>query len=103
MVQGLQRHELICTDSGCGKIFWMDKDGNITRELVVGAACYDVWALPDGNVLYPFFSDKDSGVRVVHSRGKRIVQLSHHGRSVRLPAVGKRQYPDRGTHSKTVV
>ena len=76
MVQGLQRHELICTDSGCGKIFWMDKDGNITRELVVGAACYDVWALPNGNVLYPFFSDKDSGVRIVTPEGKEL--FSYH-------------------------
>lgn len=55
MVQGLQRHELICTDSGCGKIFWMDKDGNITRELVVGAACYDVWALPTAMFYIRFF------------------------------------------------
>lgn len=79
MIFGEVKHTWVCTDSGCGKLYWFDETGKIVRELAVNAACYDVWVLPDGNVLYPHFGKGSDGVSIVTPQGEVLFRYETHG------------------------
>ena len=79
MISGSEKHRFICTDSGCGKLYWFDEEGNITKEFHVDAACYDVWALPDGNILYPHFGKGSDGVSIVTPDGALVFRYETKG------------------------
>lgn len=64
IITGTQRHSFICTDSWTGFIYRVDKDGNITESTKTVGACFDLWELPDGKLLYPHYFSGTDGVSI---------------------------------------
>lgn len=61
-------HEFVCTDYTQGKVFIVSSAGQVTWEYAGATNCNDVWALPNGNVLF----NTGHGVREV-TRAKQVV------------------------------
>ena len=55
IISGTERHRLVLVDSAQHRIVWLDREGNIEREITDTHSCYDVFVLPNGQVLYPHF------------------------------------------------
>lgn len=70
-VCGSRRHAFYCTDNGQGKILKFDEDGTCVWKFPA-PRCQDVWALPNGNILFSTFSDDGGGVKEV-SPDKAVV------------------------------
>jgi hypothetical protein len=60
-------HHFVCTDYSGGKVFIVSADGKVEWEYATGA-CNDVWALPNGNLLF----NTGHGVKEV-TREKTVV------------------------------
>lgn len=60
-ITGKVRHSFICSDTFSNKLLFINGDGVITNEIenVIGA--FDLWALPDGDVLYTRNSGAETG------------------------------------------
>lgn len=66
---GENRHSIVCSDPLLRKLFWIAPDGTCTKELPVAGCCFDVWALPDGRILYPHYGVGTDGVSIVDEEG----------------------------------
>jgi Mal s 1 allergenic protein-like len=66
-VQHGQGHQFVCTDYNQGKVFLVSPAGKIEWEYPA-ASCNDVWALPNGNLLF----NTGHGVKEV-TRDKKVV------------------------------
>ena len=60
-------HHFVCTDYSGGKVFIVNADGKVEWEYATGS-CNDVWALPNGNLLF----NTGHGVKEV-TRQKTVV------------------------------
>jgi hypothetical protein len=60
-------HHFVCTDYSGGKVFIVNADGKVEWEYPTGS-CNDVWALPNGNILF----NTGHGVQEV-TRQKEVV------------------------------
>jgi hypothetical protein len=60
-------HHFVCTDYSGGKVFIVSADGKVEWEYATGS-CNDVWALPNGNLLF----NTGHGVKEV-TRQKTVV------------------------------
>lgn len=68
-VTGNIRHEFLCTDPGTGCLYRVSPEGEILWTHFVKGPCYDVWALPDGGVLYCHFGAGSDGITVLNKDG----------------------------------
>lgn len=67
-ISGSKRHSLICSDTATKKLLFIDKDGNITQEICDVPGAFDLWALPEGKILYSHNSGIDTaGVTLLNS------------------------------------
>ena len=71
VVTGTKRRSFYCTDNGQGKILKFDESGACVWEFPA-PRCQDVWALPNGNVLFSTFTD-DGGVAKEVAPDKTVV------------------------------
>ena len=55
IISGTERHRLLLIDSAAHRIVRLDGEGRIEREITNAYNCYDVFQLPNGQVLYPHF------------------------------------------------
>lgn len=78
VVQGTARHAFLCTDNGLGKILKFDADGRCVWEYPA-PRCQDVWALPNGNVLFTTYNKTGSGVREVTPEKKVVFEFNAKG------------------------
>lgn len=60
-ISGSKKHSFVCVDTEAQKIVWVDENGAITKEMSGILACFDVWVLPDGRLLYPHFGNTPAG------------------------------------------
>jgi len=67
-IQSGQGHPFVCTDYTQGKVFIVSKEGRVVWEYDGVTNCNDIWALPNGNLLF----DTGHGVREV-TRDKKVV------------------------------
>ncbi len=74
-ISGNQRHSFICSDTATNKLLFIDKDGNITREISDLVHAYDIWVLPDESILCAHISSLDScGLIRLDKNGNQIMQ-----------------------------
>ncbi|MBN2451599.1 MAG: FAD-dependent oxidoreductase [Lentisphaeria bacterium] len=77
-IVGSVRHEFLCTDNGQGKVLRFDGDGRCVWE-VAAPGCQDVWALPDGHVLFSYITKEGGGVREVNARKETVWEFGVKG------------------------
>ena len=66
-IQDGKGHPFVCTDYSAGKVFIVNPEGKVEWEYSTGQ-CNDVWALPNGNLLF----NTGHGVKEV-TRQKAVV------------------------------
>ena len=71
VIWGSVRHAFVCTDNGHGKILKFDEEGTCVWEFPA-PGCQDVWALPNGNILFTHQTREGGGVKEV-TPGKDVV------------------------------
>lgn len=52
IITGEAGHSLVCSDTEKNKLVFIDKDGVIINEIENVPGVFDLWALPDGDILY---------------------------------------------------
>lgn len=78
-ITGISRHPFLCTDTSGMNLLEFDPDGNVIWKKHIGKICFDVWALPDGKILYCFYDDgaaRDSGVVLTDREGRIFFNYS---------------------------
>ncbi|MBO5281359.1 MAG: hypothetical protein J6B55_09170 [Clostridia bacterium] len=60
IISGTERHRLVLVDPAAHRIVWLDWEGRIEREITNAYGCFDVFALPNGQVLYPHFGSSNA-------------------------------------------
>lgn len=68
LIKGEHNQRFLCCDSATEKLYEIDEDGNIAWELHTGLCMFDIWGLPDGNILFCHYG-KESGVRIIDRQG----------------------------------
>ncbi len=69
-ILGSKSHSLICSDTATRKLLFIDKDGNITKEICNVDGTFDLSALPDGKILYAHNSGiATGGVTLLNNDG----------------------------------
>lgn len=78
IIFGTERHRLVLTDSSARRIVWLDEEGNIEREIPNVQNCFEIFQLPNGQVLYPHFGSNapSDGFSLVNPDGS--VALVYH-------------------------
>ena len=67
-IQTGRGHSFVCTDYAQGKVFIVSPAGKVVWEFDGATNCNDIWALPNGNLLF----NTGHGVKEV-TRGKKVV------------------------------
>lgn len=69
-ISGENRHDFICVDSALHSILEFNQDGFLTREIKTHGSAFDIWMLPNNNLLYCHLgSSGEHGVRVIDWEG----------------------------------
>lgn len=79
LIAGTQRHRFVCADSGTESLVWVDAQGAITKTLPTYGACFDLWVLPDGNILYCHYGAGSDGVSIVDAKGNEQFRYETRG------------------------
>lgn len=75
IINGKVRHTLVCSDTEKNKIVFVDEDGVITNEIDNTPGIFDLWALPDGDILFCQNSGMGTtGVYRVERCGKSVMR-----------------------------
>ncbi len=72
IVKGKISHPFVCVDSATNKYFEIDREGNVLLEKQLSGSCFDIWILPDGNLLCPFYNGVTSGFRIFDRQGQDV-------------------------------
>ena len=79
IVSGTERHNFVCVDPATHRVIWINKNGEIVRQITNAFNSFDVFALPNGQVLYPHFGHAEApsdGFSLVNEDGS--VALVYH-------------------------
>ena len=78
-ITGSQRHSFVFVETDKRQIIWVDKQGNITRRRTPEGVSFDVWAMPDGTVLYTHYGLGTDGVSVVDKQDRVLFRYETQG------------------------
>ena len=53
-------HDFVCVDPAAHRIVWIDRKGQIVREITNAYNSFDLFALPNGQILYPHFGSSQA-------------------------------------------
>lgn len=73
-ITGTKRHNFVCSDTLLCQFVHIDKDGNIINQIggIIGA--FDLWVLPEGNILYAHNSGLETGgVTILNKDGEVVM------------------------------
>lgn len=72
-ITGTTKHRLVCSDTASRKLVWINEQGEIEKTLENIQNCFDLWVLPNGNILYPHFGkDTVSGFSELDANGNLL-------------------------------
>ena len=74
MIGGINRHRLVCVDSGLGCLFEFDENGVETLRLDGCDGAFDIWALPGGTFVYCRLSQAFNGLRHVDRQNNVLAE-----------------------------
>ena len=70
IISGNEQHHFICSDTETSKLLFINEIGKITQEICDVIGAFDLWVLPNGDILYAHNSGRNSaGVTLLSSDG----------------------------------
>jgi len=60
MMSLYSEREFVCADPAAHRIVWINKKGQILREITNAYNCFDLFVLPNGQLLYPHFGSPNA-------------------------------------------
>lgn len=75
IINGKERHSLVCSDTEKNILVFIDKDGVITNKIDNVPGIFDLWVLPDGDIMFCQNSGiGTAGVYLVDRSGKLVMR-----------------------------
>ena len=80
-ITGSERHAFVCAETDHRRLLWFDPEGRLLRTRVPEGVCFDVWALPDGTVLYTHYGLGSDGITVTDAEDRVLFryETENHG------------------------
>lgn len=80
LIKGTEKHQFVCSDPATRQLIWINEEGKIIRKIEDVNCVYDVWVLPNGNILLPHYGgEQGDGVSILKEDGTVVFQYKTSG------------------------